>query len=405
MSRFMTNTSHPLIPNSQEYRFEQQYVSIHSEDRNILKYPNSSDFEIELPQDYQNVEGFRLTSGFFPAKLRTFSIQNQNITLSFQLQDIYNPTDHGVIDPLEIAIYNTLSSYTGFYNITIEEGNYTSEQMMGEIENKMNSAVTSVIVGPASTLTAAQKSSYEASGGYLEFLVNLNKVTQHLFIGNTSTSFILLNTRVARYEETTHVCYCDDNVVSPDFKHWGLPGYLGFTRCDVEAKEMENVNETRFWYERNTQNWLQPNTLLTGAKAYFVKAPLVVNLQPPPYMYMEVKLLNSIDETAPYNYSKFTNETNQTNGIVKASFAKIPLNDNNSGCSYYEDMNVANYFKIYDPPVERMRKLSIRFRYHDGMLVDFGNQDYSFTLEFSILRPQNNRAYNLKVPSSISERF
>ena len=91
----MTNTSHPLIPNSQEYMFEQQYVSIHSEDRNILKYPNSSDFEIELPQDYQNVQGFRLTSGYFPAKLRTFSKQNKNITFSFELHDIYNPADHG----------------------------------------------------------------------------------------------------------------------------------------------------------------------------------------------------------------------------------------------------------------------------------------------------------------------
>ena len=46
---FNTQTSHPLIPNSQQYQFEQQYISIHSEDRNILKYPNSSEFEIELP--------------------------------------------------------------------------------------------------------------------------------------------------------------------------------------------------------------------------------------------------------------------------------------------------------------------------------------------------------------------
>jgi len=56
---------------------------------------------------------------------------------------------------------------------------------------------------------------------------------------------------------------------------------------------------------------------------------------------------------------------------------------------------------MYNPPVERIRKLSIRFRYHDGMLVDFNNQKYTFTLEFTILRPQNNRAYNVRVPVSI----
>lgn len=37
---FNTNTSHPLIPNSQEYIYYKKYVSVHSEDRNMLKYPD-----------------------------------------------------------------------------------------------------------------------------------------------------------------------------------------------------------------------------------------------------------------------------------------------------------------------------------------------------------------------------
>jgi len=48
------NTSHPLIPSSQEYMIYYKYVSIHSEDRDILNYPNSSEFEIELPEDIVN---------------------------------------------------------------------------------------------------------------------------------------------------------------------------------------------------------------------------------------------------------------------------------------------------------------------------------------------------------------
>jgi len=47
MSRFNTNSTHPLIPNAQQYMFEQTYISIHSEDRNILKYPNESEFKIK----------------------------------------------------------------------------------------------------------------------------------------------------------------------------------------------------------------------------------------------------------------------------------------------------------------------------------------------------------------------
>ena len=59
MSSFNVNTNHPIIPNSQEYTIYKQYVSIHSEDRDIKKYPSSSMFEIELPQDYLNISSVK----------------------------------------------------------------------------------------------------------------------------------------------------------------------------------------------------------------------------------------------------------------------------------------------------------------------------------------------------------
>ena len=86
MSRFNTNSTHPLIPNAQQYMFEQTYVSIHSEDRNILKYPNASEFEIELPQDYLNVQGARLASGYFPFTIYTFSAAKKIIPCRLKLQ-------------------------------------------------------------------------------------------------------------------------------------------------------------------------------------------------------------------------------------------------------------------------------------------------------------------------------
>ena len=49
MSSFNTSSSHPLIPNANQYYVDKKYVSIHSEDRDILRYPRSGEFEIELP--------------------------------------------------------------------------------------------------------------------------------------------------------------------------------------------------------------------------------------------------------------------------------------------------------------------------------------------------------------------
>jgi hypothetical protein len=393
MSRFNTNATHPLIPNAQQYMFELQYVSIHSEDRNILKYPNASEFEIELPQDYLNVQGFRLASGYFPFTLYSFSEARKNNKMTFKLTELYNPNDHPPID-------STLYYYIDDYTITIEDGYYDVDQMATELTNKFNTAVTTILLGSSSTLTDPQKAALEAAGGYTEFVIVYNKVSRKLWFGNKSSGFTLTNRNIAAYEENNF--RCTPAAVVPDFSNWGLPGYLGFTRCNVESVLMVDKNNVRFYYgdvePGDKGYWLLPNPTLLGASAYYIEAPMQINLNVPSYFYMEIKFLNFMDETSPYNYSAFTRETNLTNGIVKAAFAKIPYNN-----TYYDIQSTpTSYAKIYNPPMERIRKLSIKLRNHDGSYVDFQNANYSFTLELTLFRPQNIKTYNMYIPETIS---
>ena len=42
------------------------------------------------------------------------------------------------------------------------------------------------------------------------------------------------------------------------------------------------------------------------------------------------------------------------------------------------------------------KKLKIKFRYHDGSLINFGVFPYSVMLEFNMLRHQQERQYNIK---------
>ena len=51
-----------LIERQQTYVLERKLVTIHSEDRDILKFPSSSEFEIEMPQDYLNVYSAKLST-------------------------------------------------------------------------------------------------------------------------------------------------------------------------------------------------------------------------------------------------------------------------------------------------------------------------------------------------------
>ncbi len=400
MSRFNTNSTHPLIPNAQQYMFEQTYISIHSEDRNILKYPNASEFEIELPQDYLNVQGARLASGYFPFTIYTFSAAKKNNTMSFKITEVYNPDDPTNL--LQTHIYQTLYNYLENYTIVIEDGFYNEDQMVTELTNRFNQAVTDVLLGSTSYLTDPEKVAYEAAGGYSEFVIVYNEVSSKIWFGNTSSGFVLTNTNIARYEEDNFRCTAA-NIV-PDFSNWGLPGYLGFTRCNQESVQMVNKSDARFYYgdvviPGDNGYWLVANPSLPGATAYYIEAPVQAHLEPPAYFYMEIKFLNFWDETAPYNYSTFTQQTNQTNGVVKSAFAKIPYNTINNVID--TQGSSASYYKIYNPPMERFRKLSIKLRNHDGSFVDFQNANYTFSLELTLFRPQNLKTYSMFTPESI----
>ena len=398
MSRFNTSINYPLIPNAQHYMFEKQYVSIISEDRNVLKFPNSSEFEIELPQDYLNVQGIRLVTWKFPADLSVFNNTQQNNTLTFKITNPYNPGAHTApYDPILDAIFAALYNYTDNYTITIENGSYTASQMELELTNKFNYVVTNMILN-SSYLSPSQKETF-SEYGYSSFIIKYNQVTKKLWFGNTNDEFELTN-------EDTNPCNsppfeCGINKL-PEYDGWGwgLPWYLGLPRKNVESIKSQSIEDTRFYYlDESSGYWLYPNPDLVAATSFYVESKYNLNLDCPFYFYMELKGFNFMDETSPYNFSTFTMQTNGTNGIVKSAFAKIPSRQTNREQQWYE---VIDGYKIFNPPAERIRKINVKIRWHDGTLVDFSNIEYSFLLEMTLFRPQNAKNYTMYTPESIS---
>ena len=434
MSKFNTGTNYPLIPNAQQYMFEKQYVSIHSEDRNVLKFPNASEFEIELPQDYLNVQGVKMITNRFPSNLNVFSSLQKNVTVTFRITEPYNPANYEwpydgsypvILDNIFAALYyNQQQDFV----VVIEQGNYTPEQMVTELTNKFNYVVTNMIAN-SSYMSDAERAEFLSSGGYTEFIIVYNEVTKKFWFGNKSSLFVLTSSVVIYLEQYSFQCNggnalnsgnyqlrVDSSGVNIDLMNckvpsasnympWGLPWYLGLPRCDSVADIDLSANTpnsaTRFFYTDVSGGiWLTPSGYPNyfGASAYFVEANYQVNLTPPLYFYVELKGLNFLDETEPYNFSPFTMQTNQTNGIVKSAFAKIPI------LTHCEQQwfEVTDGYKIYNPPAERIRRIYVKIRYHDGTLVDFGTSEFSFMLEFSLFRPQNAKTYFMYTPESIA---
>ena len=419
MSSFNTSSTHPLIPNANQYYIERKYVSIHSEDRDILKYPNSSEFEIELPQDYLNVHSAKLSTWSFPANYNVFSPLNFNIAMTFKFIKLYNPGEHGYADPLTEAIFAGLYSLIGNqYIVRIETGFYNPSQMATELTNKFNESVSNILI-EFFTNTPAYNYALALFTGYNRFNIVYNSVGQRLWFGNTADQFEITNNYINQFNEDNVGTQCIRRNQLPSLADWGLPAYLGFTRCstmslsaaEVEAT-MNNANNIIYGYNPEIINvsgdvprfyygdvnpgdngfWLVPS--LPGATVYFLQAPAKINFMGPSYIYLDIDGLNCIDETSPYNMSQFTLHTNETNGRVNSSFAKIPITT--TPIAQWFDSEQAPY-KHFNPPAERIRKLKCRLRYHNGQKVDFGLFDYSFMIEFTLLRPQNERKYTIVI--------
>jgi len=436
MSQFNTFQTYPLIPNANQYFFEKKYISIHSEDRDLLRYPNSAEFEIELPQDYLNVASARLYSWSFPANYSVFSILNSNIAMTFKFTSLYNPGDFFCTDLLTEAIYNALYNQSSKeYVITIEPGFYNPEQMAIELTNKFNEVITLEVIdflnSPDGEPYASVKDDFT---GYDRFIIVYNTVSQKLWFGNTADKFLLTNDSTFIFKREFLNTQCLRERILPETSNWGLPAYLGFTPCStpsLSAAETvtilggitpKNTNANvvptegdgsytldmillvpRFYYGDVTGSgdngyWLLPK--LPGATVYFLQAPAKINFMGPAYIYMDVDGLNCIDETSPYYINEYALHTNVTNGIVNSSFAKIPVPT--TPISQWFDTDMAPY-KYFNPPAERIRKLKLRFRYHNGQTVQFGTFEYSFMLEFNLLTPQQERNYSIRNAFELSQ--
>jgi hypothetical protein len=410
--RLNVSSNHPLIQNSDDYLVHKKYVSIHSEDRDMIRFPESSNFEIELPADITNVYKLTLTDWTFPANYNTFSVLNENVAMTFKINAPYNPNELAVQNDLASAIFEALFLFTKDYFFRIEDGFYNPAQMATTLTNKFNEAVSNQIILYFKTQIASPPDSrptsywenlrdeFISSGQYKRFVIVYNNVGQKFWFGNIADGFILTNESIAVYNALTPNILCGIRAAYKEFASWGLPCNLGLSRCNFTAKKGSQIvdgteeNYTpRFYYgdvfPGDDGYWLLPSQELPGSFVYFAEANVKINLMGYSHFYMEIEGQNCLDETSPYNPSDFTiSRPNTTNGVVNSAFAKIAVPT--TPITQWFDRNSLPY-KWYDPPADKIRKLNIRIRYHNNQLVNFGAFNYSFTLEFTSLISQFKR--------------
>ena len=412
MSKYVLKQDHPLIPREQTYSINRKLITVHSEDRDINKWPNANHFELQLPQTYANVETIALVEYTFPTYHYTFSNENQNTKITFVAT--ITTASYGTTDPIII---------------TIEPGFYSPTQLATEMQNKLNLAVRALHASLAS---------------YDNFRVFYDEVRQRLLFGNREDAFKFVYSTPYNPPETIDAnSYKSDPCYTPciynstaqppqpsatirwnQYTNWGLGYNLGFVKCMQSecgnATDVNNANTATATAVTKSQSvyYINPSpptigyewlTVAAGKTGHVLIPPNPPNLNGHTDMYMELDKYNYEDEMQPYSAHTNNSRHNDYNGIVNAAFAKIPLRIKPTKIvsmfeyTYGDDPpDTSQGFATFFPPLDKLSKLKFKFRYHDGTLVDFGGQNFSFTVALYTYRDEIARSKQLRAPFVLS---
>ena len=325
-----------LIDRLQNFTLDRKILSVDTNDRDINRWPNPAEFEITTPQNYTNIESIRLVN-----------IQSNN--------KFYNISEYLQNNKLIINIDGLSNNQT----ITLKDGLYDADKLEKTLENLLNKLKEG-------------------------FKVKYNEVNRKMYIGSTSQFSLLFNENYdLSYNNICNNYLQNYTNIYKQYNNWGLGAILGFEKKTYES----STNETNFTYEISGNDWISDGNNI-------IEPPLTLNLEENKQIYIEVNKINQSDEIKPY----ITDKVNNTNsGIVNSFFAKTPIivcqqnqSINNKEC-YIEGIS------YYQPPLDKISKLKIKLRYHNGMLVDLQNSNIILTFEINQIRNEM-KDYSVRTP-------
>lgn len=371
------NNPHQLIPRQQTYTLNKKILTIHSEDRDMAKWPFSNSFAIECPEVYQNVQTMRLVDIALPHTQDVFNNEYQNTKLGFNLIPKNTEADYYV------ALGNNVNEV---YVITIQEGTYTPKQLANELQNKLNTVINDFLATQPGTFTS-----------YSNFKVYYDEVSNSLYFGNTEDEFTFKFSLGMDYT----LIQCEQPNVFERCTQWGLPWYLGFQKSDYNSIPLLKSNGDKdiiFYYnDESSPNYLWLAAGTGNDPSYFIKAPLSVKIKGDIAIYLQIDKFNYMDELVPY-VCWTSSSKNNYGGTVNSAFVKIPVTSNWPGYMYDGTNFFINNSGFYIPPIDKVSRLKFTFRYHDGRLVNFKDHPFTFSLEINQIRNDLDRNYSVKIP-------
>ena len=331
-----------LIERKQNFTLNRKIVYIDSNDRDVLRFSDANNFQISLPQTYNYVESIRL-----------LYIQTAS--------NIYNISNY-----LQNNILYFRNINNNIVKITLLDGCYNND-----------------------TLVTAIKDQLENNTNLRNISVKYSKVTNKIYflIGSTSTTYSIDCT----YSNINDYNTCNNYCVFNQHSNWGLGYILGFNK-----KRYQFIKPDKNIFLINPQERLINNQNNEYNFFILIEPDNIVNIYNDSHIYLSLDNLNKGDTLYPY----INNKSNVNIGNVNSVFAQIPIINSDNMLNYNSNDCLLNNMSYFQPPLEKLERLNIRFTYHNGMPVDFKNTNIVMTLEINQIKNEIKN-YDVRTPFTI----
>jgi len=307
------------------YTIDSKILFIDSNDRDIAKWPSPSEFEINCPQVYTDVQSLNLLNIVLP-------------------NAIYNISDYLQNNKLVIDI-----SGIGERIITLEDGYYDVTKLKTSLQNKINRDLSENII------------------------VGYNEVSRKFYFAHNHTHTSITNSpfRFIFNTQLNYDSYCKTNVnVYSQHSNWGLGYILGFDKKIYPSASVRDFSRN-YTFDYESVPWVDTSN------ASVIISPYPHTLGTNENIYIELEKYNKCDELKPYlSY----NYNNTNSGIVNSAFAKVPIYTSTSVNIALLDHEISSSVSYFKPPIEKLAKIKVKIRYHNNMLVNLQNANISLTL-------------------------
>jgi hypothetical protein len=369
------NNPHQLIERQQTYTLNKKILTIHSEDRDICKWPFSNSFAIECPEVYLNVQTMRLVDIALPQVQDVFNNEYQNTKFGFTLYPK---------NPASVYYAALAANVNAVYIVTIQDGTYTAQQLVNELQNKLNKTIDDYLKTQGTFIP------------YLNFTVHYDEVGNLLYFGNKEDEFTFKFSAPMTYNLTQ----CEQPNVFERCTQWGLPWHLGFNQMDyVSTGLLQSDGDSDIIFYYNAYGTPGYNWLAAGitTPSYYLKAPLSLKITGDIAIYLEIEKYNYMDELVPYVGWTSSSKSNY-GGTVNSAFVKIPVTSKSPNYLFDGTNFFINNSGFFIPPIDKVSRLKFKFRHHDGRLVNFKDYPLTFSIELNQIRNDLDRKYSVKIP-------